>query len=99
MFNTWLQFKNKNDTHKLINHFVVISRSRNDDEDQDLDKNMNWKNDWVMLIRLNCDSDTDDNVSRYYDSDSDSETDDGIDAGLDEIKVLTLKTHHFYHHI
>ena len=52
-----------------------------------------------MLIKSDCDFNTDYNVSRYYNNDSDSETDDGIDAGLDEIKVLTLKTHHFYHHI
>lgn len=41
-----------------------------------------------MLIKSDCDFNTDYNVSRYYNNDSDSETDDNVDIDLNKTKYL-----------
>ena len=41
-----------------------------------------------MLINSDCDCNTDNNVSTYCDSNSNSETNDSVDAGIDESGYL-----------
>lgn len=88
MFNTQLWFEKKNNACKLINHATAVIKLKNDDENQDSDKNMNWKNNHVTLVKLNCNLNTDDNVSTYYNSDSNSEINNDVNAGLDETECL-----------
>jgi len=88
MFNTQLRFEEENDARKPANHAAAASRPKNGGEDQDPDKDMDWKDDRATLVKLDCDLNTNDNASTYYDCDSDSGTDDGVDAGLDETGCL-----------
>lgn len=107
MFNTRLRFKDNDGVHRSFDHVKVNNSLINSDDDQglmntdkDTEMNSDWDEDWATLI--NSDSDIDDDASTCYDSKSDSNsesnsnTDDDINAGLDETKSLLWRHITFY---